>query len=116
MLKLLQQIQKRLIVAIPIIMVAGLGAGLVWDPAPLKQLIVPLTFLMVYPMMVNLQLKKLVEGGDGKVQLATQLLNFTVIPLFAFLLGKLAFSTGCRPCGRCCHPKMELPGSQCPAF
>jgi ACR3 family arsenite efflux pump ArsB len=91
MLKLLQQIQKRLIVAIPIIMIAGFGAGLVWDSAPLKQWIVPLTFLMVYPMMVNLQLKKVIEGGDGKVQLVTQLLNFTVIPLFAFLLGKLAF-------------------------
>ncbi len=91
MLKLLQQIQKRLIVAIPIIMIAGLGAGLVWDPAPLKQLIVPLTFLMVYPMMVNLQLKKVIEGGDVKVQVVTQLLNFTIIPLFAFALGKLAF-------------------------
>ncbi len=91
MLKLLQQIQKRLIVAIPIIMIAGLGAGLVWDPAPLKQLIIPLTFLMVYPMMVNLQLKKVIEGGDGKVQVVTQLLNFTIIPLFAFALGKLAF-------------------------
>jgi arsenite transporter len=91
MLKLLQKIQKQLIVAIPIIMVAGFGAGLVWDPAPLKQLIVPLTFLMVYPMMVNLQLKKVIEGGDVKVQVVTQLLNFTVMPLFAFLLGKLAF-------------------------
>jgi len=91
MFKLLQQIQKRLIVAIPIIMIAGLGAGLVWDSAPLKQLIVPLTFLMVYPMMVNLQLKKVIEGGDVKVQVVTQLLNFTILPLFAFMLGKLAF-------------------------
>ena len=91
MLKLLKQIQKRLIVAIPIIMIAGFLAGLVWDPAPLKQLIIPLTFLMVYPMMVNLQLKKVIEGGDTKVQLVTQLLNFTVIPLFAFALGKWAF-------------------------
>ena len=91
MLKLLQQIQKRLTVAIPIIMVAGFSAGLAWDSAPLKQLIVPLTFLMVYPMMVNLQLKKVIEGGDVKVQVVTQLLNFTIVPLFAFFLGKLAF-------------------------
>ncbi|MDF7798656.1 bile acid:sodium symporter [Pontiellaceae bacterium B1224] len=91
MLKLIKQIQKRLIVAIPVIMLLGFGAGLAWNPAPLKQLIIPLTFLMVYPMMVNLQLKKVIEGGDGKVQLVTQLLNFTIIPLFAFALGKWAF-------------------------
>ncbi|MBN2644662.1 MAG: bile acid:sodium symporter [Desulfuromonadaceae bacterium] len=91
MIKLIQKIQKRLVIAIPIIMLAGFGAGLVGDVAPLKQWIVPLTFLMVYPMMVNLQLKKVIEGGDGKVQLVTQLLNFTIIPLFAFALGKLAF-------------------------
>lgn len=91
MLKLLQKIQKQLIVAIPIIMIAGFAAGLIWNPAPLKQWIIPLTFLMVYPMMVNLQLKKIFEGGDGKVQLVTQLLNFILIPLVAFFLGKLAF-------------------------
>jgi len=91
MLKLIKKIQKRLIVAIPIVMAAGFASGLMWDPAPLKQWIIPLTFLMVYPMTVNLQLKKVIEGGDGKVQLVTQLLNFTTIPLFAFLLGKLAF-------------------------
>jgi len=31
MLKLLQHIQKRLIIAIPIIMFAGFGAGLAWN-------------------------------------------------------------------------------------
>lgn len=91
MLKLLQKIQNQLIVAIPLVMLAGFAVGLMWDPAPLKQWIVPLTFLMVYPMMVNLQLKKVIEGGDGKVQLVTQLLNFTIIPLFAFALGKMVF-------------------------
>ncbi|MBN2162743.1 MAG: bile acid:sodium symporter [Pontiellaceae bacterium] len=92
MLKLLHAIQKKLILAIPLTMLAGLAAGIVWNPAPLKQLIVPLTFLMVFPMMVNLQLKKVIEGGDTKVQLVTQLLNFTIIPLFAFGMGKLFFA------------------------
>ena len=92
MLKIIAKIQKKLIVAIPVTMLLGLGFGLLWNPAPLKQLIVPLTFLMVYPMMVNLQLKKVIEGGDTKVQVVTQLLNFTIIPVFAFLLGKLFFA------------------------
>ncbi len=91
MLNLIRKIQKKLIVAIPVIMVAGFFFGLKVNPAFLKQLIIPLTFLMVYPMMVNLQLKKVFEGGDTKVQLVTQILNFTIIPLVAFLIGKIAF-------------------------
>ena len=91
MLNHLKKIQKHLIVVIPIVMIAGFLAGLAINPAPLKQLILPLTFLMVYPMMINLQLKKVIEGGDIKVQVATQLLNFTLLPLIAFLIGKIAF-------------------------
>jgi len=91
MLVHLKKIQKHLIVVIPVVMIAGFLAGLMINPAPLKQLIMPLTFLMVYPMMINLQLKKVVEGGDFKVQLITQLINFTVIPLCAFWIGKIAF-------------------------
>ena len=91
MLTHLKKIQKHLIIVIPIVMVAGFLAGLVMNPAPLKQLIMPLTFLMVYPMMINLQLKKVIEGGDLKVQVVTQLLNFTVLPLIAFGIGKVAF-------------------------
>jgi arsenite transporter len=91
MLTQLKKIQKHLIVVIPIVMIAGFLMGLVMNPAPLKQLIMPLTFLMVYPMMVNMQLKKVIEGGDLKVQVVTQALNFTVIPLCAFLIGKIAF-------------------------
>ena len=92
MLKPLQLIQKNLSIIIPVMMIAGFLTGQVMNVAPLKQLIMPLTFLMVYPMMVNLQVKKVFEGGDGKVQFVTQLLNFTVIPLAAFLIGKLVFA------------------------
>jgi ACR3 family arsenite efflux pump ArsB/CBS domain-containing protein len=92
MLKSLQFIQKNLSFLIPVMMVAGFATGQLTDASALKKLIMPLTFLMVYPMMVNLQLKKVFEGGDGKVQLVTQLLNFTVIPLAAFLIGKFAFA------------------------
>ena len=91
MLHHLKKIQKHLIVVIPVVMIAGFLAGLAINPAPLKQLIMPLTFLMVYPMMVNLQLKKVLEGGDFKVQFVTQLINFTMIPLCAFWIGKIAF-------------------------
>lgn len=72
-------------------MVLGIVFGYFNDPAFLKILIMPLTFLMVYPMMVNLQIKKVFSKGDTKVQLATQFINFAVIPFVAFGIGKLFF-------------------------
>lgn len=91
MIDILKHIKKNLIWAIPVMMVAGFATGMLTDAKPLKQLIIPLTFLMVYPMMVNLQVRKVFEGGDTKVQLVTQLLNFAVIPFFAYAMGKIAF-------------------------
>jgi ACR3 family arsenite efflux pump ArsB len=91
MWKLLQTINKNLIIAIPILMFAGFITGLYIQTALLKQLIVPFTFLMVYPMMVTLKIKKVIEGGDTKSQLLTQLLNFGLIPFVAYGLGLLFF-------------------------
>ena len=68
MLKLISLLSKNLILAIPGAMVLGFGFGLVASPAWLKSLIVPLTFLIVYPMMVILNLAKVLEAGDAKAQ------------------------------------------------
>jgi ACR3 family arsenite efflux pump ArsB len=73
-------------------MVAGILVGAVVDPAPLKALIIPLTFLMVYPMMINLQLQTVLAGGDYRVQILTQVINFGVVPFFAFGIGKVFFA------------------------
>ena len=89
---LLQQIQKKLIIAIPALMVLGITLGYFADVSFLKALILPLTFLMVYPMMVNLQLEKLVKGGGLKVQVTAQAINFLVIPFIAFFIGSSFFS------------------------
>jgi ACR3 family arsenite efflux pump ArsB len=85
-------IQKNLVWSIPICMVAGIIVGAVFNPAPLKSLIIPLTFLMVYPMMINLQIQEVLSGGDFRVQLLTQIINFGVVPFFAFGMGKLFFA------------------------
>ncbi len=62
------------------------------DPSFLKVLIIPLTYLMVYPMMINLQIQKVLSGGDYKVQTLTQLINFGVIPFLAFGMGRVFFA------------------------
>lgn len=91
MWKLLEHIQKNLIWAIPASMILGIAIGSIMNPAPLKALIIPLTFLMVYPMMINLQIQKVFSGQDYKLQFVTQLINFAVVPFFAFGMGKLFF-------------------------
>lgn len=92
MWKLLGFIQKNLVWSVPTFMIAGIIVGALTNPAPLKALIIPLTFLMVYPMMINLQIQKVLSGGDYKVQALTQLINFAIVPFFAFGMGQLFFA------------------------
>ena len=85
-------LQKYLVYNIPAMMLLGILFGYFQDPKFLKITILPLTFLMVYPMMVNLQVKKVFSRGDSKVQFVTQLINFGIVPFAAFGIGKLFFA------------------------
>lgn len=89
MWKFLGKLNKNLVIAIPVMMVAGYAFGLTIDPQALKHLILPFTFLMVYPMMVNLKVRKVLEGGDGIAQFLAQLINFAIIPFLAYALGRM---------------------------
>ncbi|WP_320169897.1 bile acid:sodium symporter [Maridesulfovibrio sp.] len=92
MWKLLRKISQNLIVAIPLMMLGGFAYGLLADPRWLKSMIIPFTFLMVYPMMVTLKIKKVFEGGDVKAQMLTQIINFAVVPFVAYGFGMYFFS------------------------
>ena len=93
MLNLLRFLQKNLIWAVPLFMTAGFITGIaVENLSILKSLILPFTFLMVYPMMVTMQFRKIFEKGGFKVQVVTQLINFGIIPFIALFIGKLYFS------------------------
>ena len=89
------KINKRLVAAIPIMMAIGYLVGVNVDPLvvkKLKALIVPLTFLMVYPMMVTLNIKHLKEGiKNVQLQFLTQFINFAIIPFVAYGLGIVFF-------------------------
>jgi arsenite transporter len=95
MWKFLIQINKKLIIAIPIMMVCGFLFGGAVDEGIVKQfkaLIIPFTFLMVYPMMVTLNIKHLKEGiKNVKLQVTTQVINFAVVPFLAYGLGVFFF-------------------------
>ncbi len=89
------KINKRLVVVIPAMMAAGYLFGLGVAPASLgflKGLILPFTFLMVYPMMVTLNIKALQEGiKNVGLQFSAQCINFAVVPFVAYGLGLLFF-------------------------
>jgi ACR3 family arsenite efflux pump ArsB len=92
MWKILKVLKDHLIYSIPVFMILGFLAGLYFDPSILKRSIIFLTFLMVFPMMVNIDIKKLFSHGDNRLVFSAQLMNFFVVPLLAFLIGKVFFS------------------------
>lgn len=91
MWKALSFLQKNLIWTIPVMMVLGLFFGHFFDMSFIKSAVIPLTFVMVYPMMVNLQIEKVFSLEGIKVQIAAQLINFGIIPFIALALGKFFF-------------------------
>lgn len=92
MWKVIGFLQKHLVWAIPTVMVAGIVCGSLADLSFLKAAVMPLTFLMVYPMMVNLQIEKIFSTDSIKAQWVAQLLNFAVIPFIAFGIARYFFA------------------------
>ncbi len=95
MWKYLMGINKNLVVAIPAMMLAGLVFGNLVAPAmvsQLKSLILPLTFLMVFPMMVTLNIKHLKQGLQPGIQGSAMFINFAIIPFTALLIGQYFFT------------------------
>lgn len=92
MTRLLQKITKNLILAIPATMLLGFLFGLTADVHWLRNLIIPFTFLMVYPMMVTLKVQQVFQGGDTKAQVLAQTVNFVVIPFLSWAIGQVFFA------------------------
>ncbi len=91
MWNILKLLQKNLIWSIPTSMILGLIFGYTIQASFLKAWIVPLTFLMVYPMMVTLNIKELVSRGSSKVQIAALIINFGVTPFLGYFIGTIFF-------------------------
>ncbi len=91
-MKILKYLQKNLVYMLPIAIVIGIIAGNSINTSFLKSFILPFTFLMIYPQMVNLNLAKLFEKPNTKLKVASIVLNFIVIPLIAFGLGRIFFA------------------------
>ncbi|MDP2074812.1 arsenic resistance protein [Hydrogenophaga sp.] len=89
---LLARLQKHLVWSIPGAMLLGLGFGSLTDASALRWSILPLTFLMVYPMMVTMNLRALAAPGGQRLQGVALVINFLVMPAIGWALGLLFFA------------------------
>lgn len=91
MWRVLGYITKNLVFFIPLSMLVGFLSGYFWDLQFLKNLVLLFTFVMIYPMMINLKFKKILEGGDTATLLTAQAINFLIIPFLAYGIGRFFF-------------------------
>jgi ACR3 family arsenite efflux pump ArsB len=84
--------RKHLVWNIPAFMLLGLAFGYFFDAAPLKATILPLTILMIYPMMVTLNVKAVFSRCNYRLEAVTQAINFLVIPFVGYLIGRVFFA------------------------
>ena len=91
MWSVLSFIKKKLVWFVAASMVLGLVNGYFLPAGYLKPLVIPLTILMVYPMMVSMKLGAIFNQCSYRLQFVTQAINFVFMPFFAFGLGSIFF-------------------------
>jgi len=72
-------------------MILGLIMGFFFNLSILQVLILPLTMLMIYPMMVNLKLKEILEFKKIKLIATALIISFTIFPFISYYIGSLFF-------------------------
>lgn len=87
----LKSVSSHLVIFIPAAMLAGLVAGLFLDLSPLRVAVVPLTMLMVYPMLVNFRPLEALDLRDSASVGVAMALDFIALPAIAWGLAWLFF-------------------------
>jgi ACR3 family arsenite efflux pump ArsB len=88
-------IKEHLIYVVVASLVAGLAFGQVATPgtkSSMKAAVVPILFLMIYPMMINIDLREVINvRGHAKPVALSLLINFGLAPVLAVLLSRAFF-------------------------
>lgn len=91
LVRMLSGLSKHLVTLIPASMLLGLAAGLMVDFSAAKVLILPMTMLMVYPMLVNFKPAQALNLDDSKAVGLAMALDFIALPLVAWGLALIFF-------------------------
>jgi len=78
---------KNIALAIPLVLLLGFLTGILVDTSTLRQFILPITVLMIYPTMIGFKANEVFNLSHGKLLVTVMLLNFLLIPALAYLLG-----------------------------
>ncbi|MTI67031.1 MAG: arsenic resistance protein [Firmicutes bacterium] len=90
---LLKGVKKGLPFLLLVFIVLGLIFGYYTNPSFLKNYVTIVLFIMIYPMMINLKVTDVFKSFKNKKAIALSLgINFIIVPITAFLLGKIFFS------------------------
>ncbi|WP_297991158.1 arsenic resistance protein [uncultured Anoxybacillus sp.] len=81
--------QKYLLVSVPATLLLGFIVGTFVDTSFLKPTILFSTIVMIYATMVGFKWKELTHLKEKKILFASLVINFAIIPLVAFLIGKM---------------------------
>lgn len=84
-------LSKHLVWLIPLAMALGLTAGAAFDLSWMKVLVLPLTMLMVYPMLVNFRPADALDMSDSRAVGLAMVLDFVVLPAVAWGLAVAFF-------------------------
>lgn len=90
--KLLLLPGKHLSIAVPVALVAGLILGLSVEVPQTPALLMPAVILMVYPIMIGVPWREVAQLQPARLLLIATLLNFGLIPLLAWVLGRWALA------------------------
>ena len=82
---------KHLVLLIPLAMGLGFVSGALADLSALKVLVLPMTMLMVYPMMIGFRPEEALTRTDGKAIGIAMALNFVALPAIAWSLAVAFF-------------------------
>ncbi len=88
MSKLFMFPSKNLVISIPVVLL-GFLTGLFVDLSFFKDYILVMTFLMIYPTMIGFKIKEAFDLSYIKTVLLSLLVNFVLIPAFAYFAGFL---------------------------
>ncbi|MGG6432797.1 arsenic resistance protein [Anoxybacillus sp. D401a] len=80
--------QKYLLISVPATLLLGFIVGTFVDTSFLKSTILLATIVMIYATMVGFKWKELTHLKEKKILFASLVINFAIIPLVAFLIGK----------------------------
>lgn len=89
---ILEWMKKNLILSIIIASILGVVVGGMVDVSGLKVLIIPLTILMVYPMMISLNYSLLKHHPNYKLIAVAVIINFLIYPVVSYFIGNLFFT------------------------